>query len=190
MRKEKTILFYKPDLVLSTFTDEEGRETLRNYIPLTGIYSAGRLDYDSEGLLVVTADGSLIHRLTDPEQHIEKTYLAMVEGEADPERINLLQKGVQLKDFHTLPCRAMWIAEPALEPRRKSITPHGPTFWIRIQLREGKKHQIRHMTAAIGYPCLRLLRVAIGPIGLGDLKAGQWRELTENEVNLLKSIKK
>jgi 23S rRNA pseudouridine2457 synthase len=189
MQRAKTILFYKPDLVLSTFTDEGGRETLQNYIPFKGIYSAGRLDYDSEGLLIITADGGLIHRLTDPVQHVDKTYLAMVEGDADPAKVHLLEKGIQLKEFRTQPCQAMIVAEPALEPRRRPVTPHGSTFWIRIQLREGKKHQVRHMTAAIGYPCLRLVRVAIGPLGLGNLQPGQWRELTEQEMNLLKGGK-
>ena len=182
----KTILFYKPDLVLCTFTDSQGRETLKDYIPFEGIYSAGRLDYDSEGLLVVTADGSLINRLTDPEHHLPKTYLALLEGVFDDFRLKQLENGIALNGYRTLPCKVMQVMTPELPPRRKPLTPHGPTFWARLQISEGKKHQIRHMTAAVGYPCLRLVRVAIGSLGLGELTAGQWRELTPAEIVLLK----
>lgn len=189
MNSTKTILFYKPDGVLSTFSDSEGRETLKNYVPLLGIYSAGRLDYDSEGLLVITADGSLIHRLTDPINHVTKTYLVEVEGEYYEENRNRLEMGIQLKEYKTLPCRVMEVPPPNLPDRRKSITPHGPIFWLRIQIREGKKHQIRKMTAAVGYPCLRLIRVAIGPIGMGELKPGEWRELSKDEIEKLKKMK-
>ena len=182
----KTILFYKPYGVLSTFSDPSGRETLKAYIPIEGIYSAGRLDYDSEGLLVVTSDGELIHRLTDPKHHLVKTYLAQVEGEFDQEKINQIQAGIQLKDFRTLPCRVLAVPAPELSERRKPITPHDAVFWLRIQLHEGKKHQIRHMTAAVGYPCLRLVRVAIGALGIGELVPGEWRELTRAEVENLK----
>jgi 23S rRNA pseudouridine2457 synthase len=186
MPQIKTILFNKPDLVLSTFSDPEGRETLKNYIPIEGIYSAGRLDYESEGLLVVTGDGSLINRLTDPDHHQVKTYLAQLEGIADEARLKTLEEGIQLKDYKTLPCKVMLVEPPNFTDRRKPLTPHGPTFWIRIQIHEGKKHQIRHMTAAIGYPCLRLIRAAIGSIGIGDLQPGQWRELTQPEIQKLK----
>jgi 23S rRNA pseudouridine2457 synthase len=186
MEKKKSILFNKPDLVLSSFTDSEGRETLKNYIPLEGIYSAGRLDYESEGLLVVTGDGSLINRLTDPDHHQVKTYLAQLEGIPNEAQLKVLEKGIQLKDYKSLPCRVMAVEPPNLPDRRKPLTPHGPTFWIRIQIQEGKKHQIRHMTAAIGYPCLRLIRVAIGSVGMGDLKPGEWRELTQQEILKLK----
>ena len=186
METLKTILFNKPDQVLSTFSDAEGRETLKTYIPLENVYSAGRLDYDSEGLLVVTADGSLIHHLTDPKHHQIKTYLAQLEGIYSDDAFNLLEKGIQLKAYCTLPCKVLPVDAPDVGERRRPVTPHGPTFWIRIQISEGKKHQIRHMTAAIGYPCLRLIRVAIGKIGIGDLKPGQWRELTPAEIAVLK----
>ena len=184
--KATSILFYKPDLVLSTFTDAEGRETLKKYIPIEGIYSAGRLDFDSEGLLVITNDGNLIKSLTDPNQHQVKTYLAMVEGIANEDQIKKLENGIKLKDFTTLPCRALAVDAPNLPERRKPITPHGPTFWIRIQIHEGKKHQVRQMTAAVGYPCLRLIRIAIGPLGLGSLHPGEWRELSQQEVQQLR----
>lgn len=185
----KTILFNKPDGVLSTFSDSEGRETLKTYIPMEGIYSAGRLDYDSEGILVITADGVLIHRLTDPINHVKKTYLALVEGSADAEKFERLEKGIELKDYKTMPCKVMQVPTPDLPERRKALTPHGPTFWLRIQIGEGKKHQIRKMTAAVGFPCLRLIRVAIGPIGIGELKPGEWRELSKDEIEKLKNPK-
>jgi 23S rRNA pseudouridine2457 synthase len=171
--------------VLSTFSDTEGRETLKTYIPFENIYSAGRLDYDSEGLLVVTSMGSLINRLTDPKHHLAKTYLALLEGEYQEAQLKQLEKGIDLKDYRTQPCKVMAVEAPSLPDRRKPITPHGPTFWARLQISEGKKHEIRHMTAAVGYPCLRLIRVAIGPLGIGQLLPGQWRELTQTEIAVL-----
>jgi 23S rRNA pseudouridine2457 synthase len=186
MSEHPPILFYKPDGVLSTFTDSEGRQTLKDFIPFDGIYSAGRLDLDSEGLLVVTADGELIHRLTEPKHHLIKTYLAQVEGEYQREKLDLMEKGIEFKDFKSQPCRAMWINPPELPDKRKPITPHGPVFWIRIQIAEGKKHEVRKLTAAVGYPCLRLVRAAIGPIGIGDLRPGQWRVLSREEIQMLK----
>jgi 23S rRNA pseudouridine2457 synthase len=186
MTKGKTILINKPDLVLSTFTDSAGRETLKQYVPFDGIYSAGRLDYDSEGLLVITDDGNLIKKLTDPKHHLPKTYFVMVEGIIDNKKLNLMEKGIQIQDYFTLPCKVMQIEPPSIPERRKPITPHGPTFWLRIQIHEGKKHQVRHMTAAIGYPCLRLIRVAIGPIGIGNLHPGEWRELSVSEIAKIK----
>ncbi len=189
MSAKPTLLFYKPDQVLSTFTDEAGRETLKTYIPFEGIYSAGRLDYDSEGLLVVTADGSLISRLTDPKNHVVKTYLAQVEGPCEVDKLRELEAGILLAGVRTLPCKVMQVDEPDLAPKRKPLTPHAPLSWLRIQIREGKKHQVRKMTAALGYPCLRLVRVAIGQIGVGDLQPGQWRELNPDEIALLKRTK-
>jgi 23S rRNA pseudouridine2457 synthase len=186
MQGKPTLLFYKPDGVLSTFTDTQGRQTLKDYIPVKGIYSAGRLDYDSEGLLVITADGGLIKKLTDPLEHVEKTYLALVEGEYEREKLNEMEKGIQFKDYLSKPCKVMWVNPPTLEEKRKVMTPHGPTFWLRILIAEGKKHEVRKLTAAIGYPCLRLIRVAIGKIGIGDLRPGQWRELTADEIRMLK----
>ena len=183
------ILFNKPYGVLSQFTDEgTGHPTLRQYINIPDVYSAGRLDRDSEGLLLLTDDGALIKRLTDPKHHIEKTYWVMVEGEPTVDKLTQLEGGIQLKDYHTLPCKARLIPPPSLPPRPKPVTPHGPTAWIEIKLREGKKRQIRHMTAAVGLFTLRLIRVAIGPIQLGDLAVGEWRELTQVERNLLKEV--
>jgi 23S rRNA pseudouridine2457 synthase len=186
MAEKPTLLFYKPDGVLCTFSDPVGRPTLKDFIPYAGIYSAGRLDFDSEGLLVITADGSLIHRLTEPEHHTTKTYLAQVEGEYQREKLDEMEKGVQFKDYKSAPCKAMWINSPEIQAKRKPITPHGPLFWIRIQIAEGKKHEVRKLTAAVGYPCLRLIRVAIGAVGVGDLKPGEWRKLSDIEIMQLK----
>ena len=181
------IIFNKPYGVLSQFTDEgTGHPTLKEYIDVPDVYAAGRLDRDSEGLLLLTEDGSLVKRLTDPKHHIEKTYWVMVEGDPTPEKLIRLERGIQLKDFLTLPAKVRLIPEPDLPSRLKSVTPHGPTAWVEIRLREGKKRQIRHMTAAVGLPTLRLVRVAIGPIKLGNLKPGKWRDLTPHEINLLK----
>ena len=181
------ILFNKPYGVLSQFTDEgTGHPTLKQYIDIPDVYAAGRLDRDSEGLLLLTDDGALIKRLTDPRHHIEKTYWVMIEGDPSPEKLTQLERGIQIKNYVTLPCKARLIPTPDLPPRLKPVTPHGPTAWIEIKLREGKKRQIRHMTAAVGLFTLRLVRVAIGKIQLGDLSIGRWRELTREEISLLR----
>jgi 23S rRNA pseudouridine2457 synthase len=182
------IIFNKPFGMLSQFSDEgTGHPTLKQCIEVPDVYAAGRLDRDSEGLLLLTDDGFLIRRLTDPKHHIEKTYWVLVEGEPTEEKLTQLERGIRLKDYLTLPAEARIIPSPGLPPRLKPVTPHGPTTWIEIKLREGKKRQIRHMTAAVGLPTLRLVRVAIGQIQLGRLKPGQWRDLTPPELKLLKS---
>lgn len=183
------IIFNKPYGILSQFTDEGiGHPTLKQYIDVPEVYAAGRLDRDSEGLLLLTNDGSLIKRLTDPKHHIEKTYWVMVEGNPTQENLNQLEQGIQLKDYRTLSAKACLIPDPNLPQRTKPVTPHGPTAWIEIILREGKKRQIRHMTAAVGLPTLRLIRVAIGRIRLGKLEPGQWRDLTQAEINSLRRV--
>jgi 23S rRNA pseudouridine2457 synthase len=180
------ILFNKPFGVLSQFTDEgTGHPTLKQYIDVPDVYAAGRLDRDSEGLLLLTDDGPLIKRLTDPRHHIEKTYWVMVEGDPTNEKLEQLERGVQLKGFRSLPAKVRLIPDPGLPPRSKPVTPHGPTSWLELKLREGKKRQIRHMTAAVGLPTLRLVRVAIGRIELGDLAPGAWRDLTQDEMQRL-----
>ena len=182
------ILFNKPYGVLSQFTDEgTGHPTLKQYIDIPDVYAAGRLDRDSEGLLLLTDDGALIKRLTDPKHHLEKTYWVMIEGDPTQEKLIQLEHGIQLKSYLTLPCKARLISPPNLPPRPKPITPHGPTAWIEIKLREGKKRQIRHMTAAVGLFTLRLVRVAIGRIRPDDLAVGEWRELTQQEIASLRS---
>jgi 23S rRNA pseudouridine2457 synthase len=181
------IIFNKPYGVLSQFTDEgTGHPTLKRFIDVPDVYSAGRLDRDSEGLLLLTDDGGLIKRLTDPKHHIEKTYWVMIEGDPTQDKLTQLERGIQLKDYRTLPAKTRLIPDPGLPPRPKPVTPHGPTAWLELQLFEGKKRQIRHMTAAVGLPTLRLVRVAIGSIKLGDLQPGTWRDLTQNEIKLLK----
>lgn len=181
------IIFNKPYGVLSQFTDEgTGHPTLKQFIDVPGVYAAGRLDRDSEGLLLLTDDGALIKRLTDPKHHVEKTYWVMVEGDPTRERLAQLAGGVDLKGYRTLPAKARLIPDPGLPPRPKPVTPHGPTAWLEVKLREGKKRQIRHMTAAVGLPTLRLIRVAIGRIKLGNLPSGVWRDLSQDEVASLK----
>lgn len=175
------LLFHKPYGVLSSFTDPEGRLTLKAYIDVPGVYAAGRLDYDSEGLLL-TDDGSLIKRLTDPRHHLPKTYWVQVEGLITPDALEQLSKGVTIQGWRTRPSTARLIAEPDLPPRAKPVTPHKPTCWIELTLTEGKKRQIRHMTAAVGFPTIRLVRVGIGTLKMGNLKPGEWRELTEKEL--------
>jgi len=182
-----TIIFNKPYGVLSQFTDGgTSHPTLKGYIDVPDIYAAGRLDRDSEGLLLLTDDGALIKRLTDPKHHLEKTYWVMVEGDPTQDKLMRLENGIQLKDYMTLPARIRLIPPPNLPPRPRSVTPHAPTAWIEIKLREGKKRQIRHMTAAVGLFTLRLFRVAIGGIELGDLETGKLRELSAWELQSLR----
>jgi 23S rRNA pseudouridine2457 synthase len=182
----RTILFNKPYGVLSQFTDEgTGHPTLKDFIDVPNVYAAGRLDRDSEGLLLLTDDGSLIKQLTDPKHHIEKTYYVMVEGEPTPEKLTQLSKGVQLKDHFTRPAQVRVIPEPHLPQRPKPVTPHGPTAWLEVKLREGRKRQIRHMTAVVGLFTLRIYRVAVGEIKISDLPVGSWRDLKTEELKLL-----
>ena len=176
----RLILFNKPFGVLSQFTPEAGHRCLAEFIPLPHIYAAGRLDADSEGLLVLTDDGRLQQRIADPQHKLPKTYWAQVEGEPTDEALQRLrQGGLDLGDFVTRPCEAARIDEPAaLWPRDPPIRQrkHIPTAWLKIVLREGKNRQVRRMTAKAGYPTLRLVRAAIGPFQLGGLQPGEWRE--------------
>ncbi|MGA6828556.1 pseudouridine synthase [Nitrospira sp. NS4] len=185
MRQPRTILFNKPYEVLPCFTDPEGRPTLADYIDLPGVYAAGRLDHDSEGLMILTSDGVLAHRITDPQHKLKKVYLAQVERVPDEGALKRLRDGVLLSGKRTRPAEVRLLEqEPSLPDRpvpirfRKTV----PTAWVEISLREGMNRQVRRMTAAVGHPTLRLVRVAIGPMVLGDLQPGQWRELTEQEV--------
>lgn len=178
------ILFNKPYGVLSQFTDEgTGHPTLKQFIDVPQVYAAGRLDRDSEGLLLLTNDGTLIKRLTDPQQHLEKTYYALVEGEVTDGKLDRLSSGITLGKYTTRPAFVRLIPDPGLPPRPKPVTPHGPTSWIEVKLSEGKKRQIRHMTAAVGLFTLRLFRVAIGNIHLEGLGVGQWRDLSLPELD-------
>jgi 23S rRNA pseudouridine2457 synthase len=176
------LAFCKPYGVLSAFTDRESHATLKEYIHIPGVYAAGRLDLDSEGLLLLTDDGSLIHRLTDPAHHLPKTYLAQVEGIPTQTALKQLSRGIDLGDFKTRRCEVMQVDTPEIFERARPITPHGPTNWLRISLTEGKKHQVKRMTAAVGLPTLRLIRIAIGPVILGDLTPGKFRSLSKTEL--------
>ncbi|GLQ49001.1 pseudouridine synthase [Dyella flava] len=174
------IALNKPFGVLCQFTTDEGRPTLADYVRQKDVYPAGRLDHDSEGLLLLTDDGALAHRLTDPKHKQPKTYLVQVDGAISDEAIQALCRGVTLNDGPTLPAVAAHAQEPSwLWPRdppvrfRKSI----PTSWLSITLREGRNRQIRRMTAAVGFPTLRLIRVRIGAYALDDLPLGQTRVL-------------
>jgi 23S rRNA pseudouridine2457 synthase len=180
------LAFFKPFEVLSQFTDSQGRKTLKDYIPVGGIYAAGRLDYRSEGLLLLSDDGLLIHRLTDPRFDHEKTYLAQVEGIASQEALRSLQERILLPGLQTKTAEVKLIPEPNLPPRPTPVRDYHPTSWLLIRLREGKKHQVRRMTAAVGLPTLRLVRAAIGPIRLEELQTGEWRDLRDQEIRLLK----
>lgn len=180
-----TIKFWKPYLVLTQFSpDEEGRKTLADYITLPNVYPAGRLDYDSEGLLLLTDDGDLSHRLTHPYFGHPRTYWAQVENIPTEASLAQLRSGVTIKDYQTRPIQAQIIPEPALPPRNPPIRYRAniPTAWLELTLTEGKKRQVRHMTAAIGHPTLRLIRAKIGNLDLADLQEGQWRELTPPEL--------
>jgi 23S rRNA pseudouridine2457 synthase len=181
------LLLNKPFNVLATFTDPAGRPTLKDIIHVPGVYAAGRLDYDSEGLLLLTDDGALIHRLTDPRYEHPKTYYVQVEGLVTEAAVAALRRGVVLRGERTRPAQADIIPDPGLPPRPVPVRAYHPTSWLKVVLREGKKRQLRRMTAAVGFPTLRLVRVALGPLTLGDLAPGHWRELTPHEIQRLRA---
>ncbi|MDH4186501.1 MAG: pseudouridine synthase [Nitrospira sp.] len=181
----RTIVFNKPYGVLPCFTDPDGRQTLADFIDLPGVYAAGRLDLDSEGLLLLTSDGRLAHHITDPQHKLPKIYLAQIERIPDEEALAQLRRGVVLNGKKTRPAEACLLPEdPRLADRPVPIRfrKHVPTAWVEITLREGLNRQVRRMTAAVGHPTLRLVRVSIGPVSLGDLQPGQWRDLTGDEI--------
>ncbi len=176
----KLILFNKPFQVLSQFTDTEGRATLADFLKVPGYRPAGRLDYDSEGLLILTNDGRLQQQIANPKHKLWKTYRVQVEGTITQQAIAALSKGVDLKDGPTLPAKARPISQPdALWPRvppvreRKTVA----DSWLELSIREGRNRQVRRMTAAVGFPTLRLIRVRVGDWSLDDLEPGEFREL-------------
>lgn len=184
------MLFNKPFGVLTRFTDPQGRPTLADFIDIPGIYPVGRLDFDSEGLLLITDDGPLSHRLTDPRHDHPKTYLAQVERIPTEETLDELRRGVHLSDGPCKPVDVELIEEPpGLWPRpvpirfRKNV----PTAWLRLVLREGRNRQVRRMTAAIGHPCLRLIRIGIDALTVEGIPPGNWRDLTVAERAKLSS---
>jgi 23S rRNA pseudouridine2457 synthase len=188
----RVIAFNKPYGVVSQFTSREGKRTLAEFIQVKGVYPVGRLDEDSEGLLLLTDDGALQHRLSDPKSEHPKTYLVQVERVPDGAALEKLRHGVVIQGYKTKPAKVRLLgidggAEPQLPPRdppirfRKSV----PTAWLEITLTEGKNRQVRRMTAAVGHPTLRLLRVAVAGVTLGELKSGELRDLRNEETSIL-----
>ncbi len=180
------IALNKPFGVISKFSPEPGKRTLADYVPIRGVYPAGRLDTDSEGLLLLTDDGALQARIASPRHKLAKTYWAQVEGLPTDEAIAQLRAGLDLGDFVTKPAEARRIDEPPdLWPRDPPIRYRAkiPTAWIELTLREGKNRQVRRMTARVGLPTLRLIRAAIGNIGLSGLAPGEWREVAAENLS-------
>jgi 23S rRNA pseudouridine2457 synthase len=184
----RTLIFCKPYRVLSSFTDPENRPALADYIPIPEVYSAGRLDYDSEGLMILTSDGRLAHRITHPRYKLAKSYWVQVEHIPDETALDQLRQGVVIQGQQTRPAEVERLSEsPPLFPRSSPIRyrENVPTSWLRITLKEGRNRQIRRMTAAVGHPTLRLVRFAIGPLTLGELEPGAWRDLHATELKQL-----
>ncbi len=176
----RILLFNKPFRVLSQFSPDGDKKTLADYIDVPGVYAAGRLDYDSEGLMLLTDDGALQARISNPRFKMPKKYLAQVEGVPDRQALHALVQGVELKDGKSLSARVKGIDQPGwLWPRSPPIRERRniPTQWLELEIREGRNRQVRRMTAAVGYPTLRLLRIAIGDWKLGDLVPGEYRSL-------------
>ena len=183
----RILLLNKPFDVLCQFTDSEGRRTLAEFVSDKGLYPAGRLDRDSEGLVLLTDDGTLQHCIAHPRHKMPKTYWVQVEGEPGDSALELLRKGVELKDGVTQPATVarmeepvVWRREPPIRYREKI-----PTSWLALTIGEGRNRQVRRMTAAVGYPTLRLIRQAIGDWHLDGLQPGQCREVAGNEINAL-----
>lgn len=188
---DRHLLFYKPYNVLTQFTTEGDRRTLKDYIAVADVYAAGRLDRDSEGLLLLTNNGRVQHRLTDPRFAHPRTYWVQVERIPTEVDLAPLRRGVVVHDYHTRPAQVKRLAiEPFLPPRDPPIRfrQNIPTAWLELTLTEGKNRQVRRMTAAIGFPTLRLVRVAIAHLRLDGLEPGQWRDLTPIEAKQLHQL--
>jgi len=178
----KVLLFNKPFQVMTQFTDDRGRQNLSDFIDQPGFYAAGRLDYDSEGLLLLTNNGRLQHQLAHPDFKQPKTYWAQVEGDISDEALDLLRQGIELNDGPTRPAKARKLAEPELWARNPPIRERKniPTSWVELTITEGRNRQVRRMTAAVGFPTLRLVRVSIGDWALDGMAPGEYREITVN----------
>ncbi|PIE82445.1 MAG: pseudouridine synthase [Cardiobacteriales bacterium] len=176
---KRIILFNKPYGVLSQFSDAQGRQTLKDYIPIAGVYAAGRLDRDSEGLLILTDNGKLQAQITHPHYKLPKTYWVEVERIPTEQGLEKLRRGVYLKDGLTKPALVKLIEAPKLWPREPPVRfrLNVPTAWLEITISEGRNRQIRRMTAAIGHPTLRLVRVRVGSWSLGELSLGKFMEM-------------
>lgn len=172
----KLVLFNKPMHVMCQFTDQENRQTLKDYINVPNVYAAGRLDYDSEGLLVLTNDGKLIHQISNPKNKMSKTYWVQVEGCPSEADLQNLRDGVMLKDGQTLPAKANIMSAPSIWPRNPPIRErqNKPTSWLSLTLNEGKNRQVRRMTAHIGFPTLRLIRYRIGNWTIDGIASGEF----------------
>ncbi|WP_165228230.1 pseudouridine synthase [Aquisphaera insulae] len=191
MARPRYFRLFKPYDVLCQFTDDSGRATLADHVAEPGVYPVGRLDRDSEGLLLLTDDGPLAHRLIDPRFEHPRTYLVQVERVPDAEALESLRRGLVLKDGPTRPAEVeLLIDEPPLPDRPSPIRfrKNVPTAWLSLTLREGRNRQVRRMTAAVGFPTLRLVRIAIGPITLDGLAPGECRALDDREVAALRAL--
>ncbi len=181
----KYIAFFKPYGVLSQFTEKDGHPSLKKYSFPANVYSAGRLDSDTEGLLILTNDGQFQHKISEPKHKTTKTYFAQVEHIINEPAIDALKKGLILKDGPTLPCSAEIIEEPVLPLRnppirlRKTV----PTSWVKLAIKEGRNRQVRRMLANVNFPALRLVRYAIGNVTIDGLEPGKWRNLTPQEIS-------
>ncbi|EHT4940693.1 Ribosomal large subunit pseudouridine synthase E [Vibrio vulnificus] len=180
LAERKIIIFNKPYDTLSQFTDGEGRKTLADFIPVKEVYAAGRLDRDSEGLMVLTNDGILQAKLTQPKSKSPKTYWVLVEGAPTEAQLEPLRRGVELKDGLTLPAQVEIIQDPQLWERNPPVRFRAaiPTTWLAITIIEGRNRQVRRMTAHIGFPTLRLVRYSMGGMTLQDLQPGEWKEIS------------